>query len=368
MLDPTALEPIEMTMWEASPPSGLRCVPLLDVQPEPMSTSSRWPLPSLSRTARQRFPSSLRVKLTPEAVLPLLPLSPPPTWLPALWLPAVLVVEPLDAVRKIDPVDEPPVDGPATVAGPALPPDPVPAAVPPVEAGDVCGAAVCGAGVELSPFEFDDVLTEVEPAVVGVDVLLVSDVTTAWPAGLGATVVAVLLADWRTANDGLEPPLPLGGTVVAGAGATVVLVVAGAAVVGGVAVATGAGALLATVPWVPLAPADPVVGAVSAEAGWLFRTRKRPARSAKDAAHLRGLTASILGGVLIRLNEPPQLTGCAGGVTPPQGRGRFNTVPTRAASIVLARFGPLTCTFAPVGSCWTDQRILLECGLLRSCG
>ena len=330
MLDPTALEPIEMTMWEASPPSGLRCVPLLDVQPEPMSTSSRLPFPSFSRTARHRFPSSVRVKLTPEAPLPL-PLSPPPASSPAR--PAVEVVEPVPALRNSDGVEDPPVVGPAAaVARKALPPDPVPAAVPPVEAEDGCGAAAFwGAGVEPSPFAFAgvsaDVLTEVEPAVVGVDVLLVSDVTTAWPAGFGATVVTGVLADWRTANDGFEPPLPLGGTVVAGAGATVALVVAGAAVVGGVAVATGAGALLATVPWVPVAPADAEVGAVSAEAGWLFRTRKRPARSAKDAAHLRGLTASILGLVLIRLNEPPQLTGCAGGVGPPQGRGRFNTVP-----------------------------------------
>jgi hypothetical protein len=157
---------------------------------------------------------------------------------------------------------------------------------------------------------------------------------------LGATVVAVELAAWRTANDGLDPPLPLAGTVVVGAGATVVPVVAGAAVVGGVAGATVvAGALLAAVPWVPLAPADPVVGAVSAEAALALRTRKRPARSAKDAAHLRGLTASILGLVLIRLNEPPQLTGGAGGVSPPQGRGRFNTAPTTAARTVLAVLG-----------------------------
>lgn len=72
MLDPTALEPIEMTMWEASPPSGLRCVPLLELQPEPMSTSRRLPWPSLSRTARHRFPSSFRVKVTLEPLLLLL--------------------------------------------------------------------------------------------------------------------------------------------------------------------------------------------------------------------------------------------------------------------------------------------------------
>jgi hypothetical protein len=157
------------------------------------------------------------------------------------------------------------------------------------------------------------------PAVVGVDVLLVSNVTAAWPAGLGATVVAV--ACCRVANDSFEPPLPLGGTVVvgAGAGATVVLVVAGAAVVGGVVVATGAGTLLADVPWVPVAPADPVAGAVSAEAALALRTRKRPARNAKDAAHLRGLTAPILGLVLIRLNETASADWERGGRKPSAG-------------------------------------------------
>jgi hypothetical protein len=120
------------------------------------------------------------VKLTPEAVLPLLSLSPPLASSPALLLPAVLVVEPVPAVRKIDPADRPPVDGPAARTGRALPPVPTPAAEPPVDGGADCGAAAdCGAGLELSPLEGDDVLTEVEPAVVGVDVLLVSVVTTA---------------------------------------------------------------------------------------------------------------------------------------------------------------------------------------------
>jgi hypothetical protein len=59
-----ALEPIEITMWEASPPSGLRCVPS-EWHPEPMSTSVRFPKPSSSRTARQRVPSAFLVKVTP---------------------------------------------------------------------------------------------------------------------------------------------------------------------------------------------------------------------------------------------------------------------------------------------------------------
>lgn len=94
--------------------------------------------------------------------------------------------------------------------------------------------------------------------------------------------------------DGLELPDPPRGTVVlgAGAGATVVLVVVGAAVVGGVVDAVVA--LVPEVPWVPGgAPA------VSAEAGPACSTRKRPARSAKDATHRRGRITSFLGWVLI---------------------------------------------------------------------
>ncbi len=119
--------------------------------------------------------------------------------------------------------------------------------MPPAGAG-VCGvAAVCGAGPESVTVTFEVGLTEVEPAVVGGVVLLVSDCTTLGPFDeLGALD---LLAAWRTASEGFEPPLPLGGTVVVGAGCTVVLVVAGAAVVGGVAGATVVtGALLAAVP------------------------------------------------------------------------------------------------------------------------
>ena len=104
-------------------------------------------------------------------------------------------------------------------------------------------------------------------------------------------------------RDGFEPPDPLGGTVVA-TGFTVVLVLAGAAVVGGV-VATVVGLLPADVPEVPVAPSDPGAGAVWAEAGPACSTRKRPARSAKDATHRRGLTTSFLEPVLIGLRGPP---------------------------------------------------------------
>ena len=113
------------------------------------------------------------------------------------------------------------------------------------------------------------------------------------------------------------------GTVVVGAvavaGAAVVGVVAGATVVTGLAV-VGAMVLLG-VPW-DWVPAAVVAGAVSAEAGPACSTRKRPARSAKDKAHLRGLTTSFLVLELIGLNRPPSL-GCERGVVgPPQGRGK----------------------------------------------
>ncbi len=53
--------------------------------------------------------------------------------------------------------------------------------------------------------------------------------------------VVVVVIEWATTSDSCEPPLPPTGTVVAGAGATVLFVVAGAAVVGpGVVVAAGA--------------------------------------------------------------------------------------------------------------------------------
>ena len=77
------------------------------------------------------------------------------------------------------------------------------------------------------------------------------------------------------------------------AGATVVGEAAGATVVTGLA-----WALLVDVPW-DWVPAGAGAGAVSAEAGPAFSTRKRPARSAKAATHLRGRTSSFLGLLLI---------------------------------------------------------------------
>ena len=75
---------------------------------------------------------------------------------------------------------------------------------------------------------------------------------------------------------------------------------AGAAVVGVVV----AGTLLAVVvpwDWVPAVPEG--AGAVCAEAGRAFSTRKRPARSAKAATHLRGRTSSFLRLLLIGLTD-----------------------------------------------------------------
>ena len=204
------------------------------------------------------------------------------------------------------------VDGPAMVAALAkvvraageLPPEP-----------DV-GLASCAAGAEPSPVAVDVWVTVVVPAVVGAVVLVVSDgFTAADPLGCVGTVVVVAVICWSTANDGLEPPVPVG-TVVVGAA----VAVAGAAVVG-VAGATVVTGLAVEVPW-DWVPAAVVAGAVSAEAGPAFRTRKRPARSAKDATHLRGLTTSFLVLALIGLNRPPSL-GCErGGRGPPQGRGK----------------------------------------------
>ncbi len=170
----------------------------------------------------------------------------------------------------------------------------------------VVGDAV---GVD-EPVGFDgwpvDWVTEVEAGVDGEVVPLVGVVTVAVGVGAGATVVVVAAtawADWRTASDGFEPPLPPGATVVVGADATVVAVVpvAGAAVVGGVVVASAvAGAALAVVPWVPVwVPAGAVAGAVSAEAGRALSRRNSPPRSAKAATHLRGRTSSFRGLLVI---------------------------------------------------------------------
>jgi hypothetical protein len=336
MLDPTALEPMEMTMWEASPLIGLRLVPLLELHPFPMRTSRRPPYPLSSRTARHFFPSTVRVKLTWVTPPLPLPLSSPVTMSSAP-RPETRVAEvpARPPVRICDGVSEPPVDEPATVGPATVLPVPGPAAVPPVGAGD-CGAAVDGAavdgeaGLELLPPALDDEL-KLELGVAGEEVLFVSDFTTAVVLGWLS-----LAADSRTAIVGLDPPLPPGGAVVVGAGATVTLVVAGATVVGGVVVATVVTGTLLAVPWVPWAPAGADAGAVWAEAGPACRTRNRPARSARDAAHLRGLTTSILGLVLIALTGPPGLAAGARSEHTSQGRGRFTMAPTGTSRTVLA--------------------------------
>jgi hypothetical protein len=145
-------------------------------------------------------------------------------------------------------------------------------------------------------------VTEVVPADVGATVLLVSCLTSLDPLGEPS-----LLADSRTDIEGFEPPVPPKGTVVLVTGLTVVLVVAGTVV----AVAVGAaGATVVAVPWAPEAPAGGEAGAVSAEAGPEPRNRKTPARSAKDAAHLRGLTTSFLGLELICWERPLVVRAC----------------------------------------------------------
>ena len=179
-----------------------------------------------------------------------------------------------------------------------------------------CGAGAMVAGLELSVLATSDWagddwagdgdeeagddcdgdwVTETSPADVGAAVLFDSCFST--PAPVGAVG---LLAAWSTASDGFEPPLPPWGTVVLVTGA-VVLVVAGASVVVG-ATAVFTVVLVTAVPWAPGADgasAGDVAGAASAEAGPEPKSKKRPARSAKDATHLRGLTTSFLGLVLI---------------------------------------------------------------------
>lgn len=191
-------------------------------------------MPLSSRTERHRFPSAVSVNFT---VVP-----PEPT------------VRPLSSNSVVEPAVPAPEVG---AAGPAFrraaETSEVAVGVPVEVPSDAPETDVCGVAVWVGePVVFDgwpvDWVTEVEPGVDGEVVLLVSVVTEPVEAGAGATVVvgdAMAWADWRTASDGFDPPLPLGATVVVGAGATVVLVVAGAAVVGGVVVA---GALVAVVP------------------------------------------------------------------------------------------------------------------------
>jgi hypothetical protein len=86
----------------------------------------------------------------------------------------------------------------------------------------------------------DDSVTEVGPGVVGAMVLFVPVVTAPVAPVETGTVVVADWTDWadcRTASEGFEPPLPLGATVVLGAGCAAVLVADGA-LVGVVAGAT----------------------------------------------------------------------------------------------------------------------------------
>jgi hypothetical protein len=181
-----------------------------------------------------------------------------------------------------------------------------PAAEPPVVGDAAVSGAAVGAGVVPSPF--DVVLTEVVPAVVGVEVVGVVCLATACPLAAGAWVVGGT-RDWITAMLGFEPPLPPGATVVETGLAMVVVVAAAGAVVGGVVLGTvvaGATVVLASppaVPWVLVGAPE----AAWAEAGRAPRSRKRPARSAKDAAHLRGRTTSLLGLELICPDRRPSV-------------------------------------------------------------
>lgn len=221
------------------------------MHPEPMSTFSKSPLPLSSVTVRHRLPSAVRVNVMPASPLPTL--RPPPS------SPATAPALP---VRLL--VDEPPEDlwsrrasetsvlaeGPAAEAPADVAPIPGPGAGPPVEEG-VCGAAaVCGAEVALfDGWPVDDSATEVETGVDGAVVLFVSVVAVPVPPVETGTVVVTDWTDFRTASEGFEPPLPLGATVVLGAGCTGVLV-ADAAVAGVVAGApvVGEALLLASVP------------------------------------------------------------------------------------------------------------------------
>jgi len=208
------------------------------LHPEPMSTLSKSPLPLSSVTVRHRLPSAVRVNVTPVSPLPTLrPLSSSsPATAPAL--PVRLVDEPEDLWSRRASETSVLAEGPAAEVPVDVAPIPGPAAGPPVEEGVCDAAAVCGAGVALfDGWPVGDSVTEVEPGVVGAVVLFVSVVTAPVAPVETGTVVVTDWTDSRTAIDGFEPPLPLGATVVLGAGCAGVLV-ADAAVVGVVDEAT----------------------------------------------------------------------------------------------------------------------------------
>src|SRR3954451_14941687 len=244
-LPPMALEPMEMIMCDASPPSGLWLVPLPESQPLPIRTSRTSPKPLSLWTARHRRPSAVRVKVTfPITPFSLGSPSPLPTELSAAWRAdwaAVFALRRVATEAGVAPVLVGPAPGePASrMAGAAGP-----AAEPRVVAEPAASGVAVGAGLVPSPF--DVVLTEVVPAVVGVEVVGVVCLATACPVAAGAWVVGGT-RDWITAMLGFEPPLPPGATVVEVTGLTVVVVVAaaGAVVVGVVGVVVAGATVVA---------------------------------------------------------------------------------------------------------------------------
>lgn len=222
-------------------------MPVSELHPEPMSTCSKSPWPLSSVTVRHRLPSAVRVNVMPESPLPTLrPLSSSsPVTAPAL--PVRLVDEPEDLWSRRASETSVLAEGPAAEVPVDVEPIPGPAAEPPVEEGVSGAAAVCGAVALFDGWPVDDSVTEVEPGVVGAVVLFVSVETAPVVPVETGTVVVTDWTDSRTAIDGLEPPLPLGATVVLGAGCAGALV-ADAVGAGVVDEATVVGALLAAVP------------------------------------------------------------------------------------------------------------------------
>jgi len=146
-----------------------------------------------------------------------------------------------------------------------------------------------------------DWITDVDPATVGATRLLASGLLVSGFGATGSVGALTALAACSTASEGLEPPLPPRGAALLVAGATVV---DGAVVLG---VTGGVVVLVAPVPWTPDAAGAlvDVADGASAEAGRAPRSKRSPARSAKDATHLRGLTTSILGLLLKCWDRPP---------------------------------------------------------------
>lgn len=127
---PEALEPMEMIMWEASPPIGLRYGLLSEEQPGPMSTSSRPPWPLSSRTVRHRFPSAVRVNVTPGPRMTVLTLSSSPAAtgaVPVMWLVGPAAELWLRRAAEMSEVaDDVPEPGPTALPSEALPPEALP--------------------------------------------------------------------------------------------------------------------------------------------------------------------------------------------------------------------------------------------------